>query len=50
MTFYDCITMAAQRALDWSDLPENLLPLVIVSEAEQLAPSDAEAPVGAAWH
>lgn len=33
MNYLDCLCDAANRALEWSDLPEALLPLVIISEA-----------------
>lgn len=36
MTYFDSITMAAQRAHDW-DVPERLLPLTIDREASLLA-------------
>lgn len=35
MTYTDSLSLATQRALDWDDLPQDLLPLVIVSEAAQ---------------
>lgn len=50
MTYLDSIAAAAQRALDWHDLPEDLLPLVIVSEAAYLNATDSEAMGHAAWH
>ena len=40
MSYIDCITFAAQHAQDW-DLPDELLPLVIVSEANLLAGREA---------
>lgn len=50
MTYHDSIAVATQRALDWDDLPEDLLPLVIVSEAAHLSASDSESMGYAAWH
>jgi hypothetical protein len=50
MTYLDSIAVATQRALDWSDLPEDLLPLVIVSEAAQLSVADSESMGYAVWH
>lgn len=41
MNYDDCITIATQRALDWGDLPDELLPLVIASEAAALAGGDS---------
>ena len=37
MTYLDSISTAMQRALDWDDIPVDLLPLVIVSEAVHLS-------------
>jgi hypothetical protein len=50
MTYLDSIAVATQRALDLNDLPEDLLPLVIVSEAAQLSADEAESMGYAAWH
>lgn len=50
MTYHDSIAIATQRALDWDDLPEALLPLVIVSEAAHLSASDSESSGYAIWH
>ena len=50
MTYLDSISVATQRALDWNDLPADLLPLVIMSEAVQLSAADAESMAYAAWH
>lgn len=41
MDFIDCITFATQRALD-ADLPPELLPLVITSQASLLSGRQAE--------
>ena len=43
MTYTDSLSLATQRALDWDDLPQDLLPLVIVSEAAQLSALDSDA-------
>ena len=40
MFYIDCITFAAQHAQD-SDLPDELLPLVIASEANLLSGYEA---------
>ena len=50
MTYLDSISTAVQRALDWSDIPEDLLPLVIVSEAAHLSATDSDAMGRAIWH
>lgn len=50
MTFQDSISTAVQRALDWDDLPEDLLPLVIVSEVAHLSATDSDAMGHATWH
>lgn len=50
MTYFDSLAVATQRALDWDDLPEDLLPLVIVSEAARLSAPDADAMGHASWH
>lgn len=50
MTYLDSISTAVQRALDWDDIPEDLLPLVIVSEAAHLSVTDSDAMGRAAWH
>ncbi len=41
MIYDDCIAIATQRALDHDDLPDELLPLVIASEAAALAGADS---------
>jgi hypothetical protein len=50
MTFQDSISTAVQRALDWDDIPEDLLPLVIVSEAAHLSATDSDTMGHATWH
>ncbi len=50
MTYLDSISTAMQRALDWDDLPEDLLPLVIISEVGHLKGLESEAMGGATWH
>lgn len=50
MTYLDSISTAVQRALDWSDIPEDLLPLVIVSEAAHLSATDSDAMGRVTWH
>lgn len=40
MSYIDCITFASQHAQDW-DLPDELLPLVIASEANLLSGHEA---------
>ena len=50
MTYLDSISTAMQRALDWDDIPEDLLPLVIVSEAAHLSANDSDAMGQATWH
>jgi hypothetical protein len=46
MTYFDSITVATQSALDW-DLPQDLLLLVITSEAMKLNSLENEAWEGA---
>jgi hypothetical protein len=50
MTYLDSITTAVQRVLDWDDTPEDLLPLLIVSEASYLSVTDSDAMGHASWH
>lgn len=50
MNIDHCIYQATQRALDWDDLPEDLLPLVIVSEVAHLKALDSEAMGHRPWH
>jgi hypothetical protein len=50
MTYLDSITTAMQRVLDWDDIPEDLLPLMIVSEASNLRVTDLDAMDHASWH
>lgn len=50
MTYLDSIGAAMQRALDWDDLPEDLFPLIVVSEAANLCANDSDAMGHPAWH
>ena len=50
MTYLDSISTAMQRALDWDDIPEDLLPLMIVSEASHLSATDSDTVGYATWH
>ena len=50
MTYLDSITTAVQRVLDWDDIPEDLLPLMIVSEASHLSAADSDTLGHATWH
>lgn len=50
MTYLDSIGSAMQRVLDWVDIPEDLLPLMIVSEASHLSATDSDAMGYAIWH
>ena len=50
MTYLDSITTAIQRVLDWDDIPEELLPLMIVSEAAKLSATEMDALSHTAWH
>jgi hypothetical protein len=50
MNFHDSLTLATQRALDLDDLPQELLPLVISSEAVRLSALQADDMGAAAWH
>lgn len=50
MTYLDSITTAVQRVLDWDDIPEDLLPLMIVSEASHLSVTDSDAMGHPSWH
>ena len=43
MTYTDSLSLATQRALDRDDLPQDLLPLVLVSEAAHLSALDSDA-------
>lgn len=49
MSYLDSINVATQRALD-ADFPEELLPLVIISEVAQLNALSFEAMSHAEWH
>ena len=49
MNYIDCITIAAQHAYDWDDLPAELLPLVIASEAALLSGHEAAHMGQSAW-
>lgn len=48
MNYLDSLTIAAQHAQDW-DLPNELLPLVIASEANLLAGFEAGHMGHSAW-
>lgn len=48
MSYLDCITFAAQHAQD-CELPDELLPLVIASEANLLSGHEAGHMGHAAW-
>ena len=50
MTYLDSITAAMQRVLDWDDIPEELFPLMIVSEASHLSATEIDAMSHTAWH
>lgn len=50
MNFDHCIFEAAQRALDMNDVPDDLLPLVIVSEASYLGGLESDGLGAAPWH
>ena len=50
MIYLDSISTALQHVLDWSDIPEDLLPLMIVSEASHLSATDSDAMGHATWH
>ena len=50
MTYLDSITTAMQRVLDWDDMPEELLPLMIVSEASHLSATEIDAMSHTTWH
>jgi hypothetical protein len=50
MTYHESISTAMQRALDWDDLPEDLFPLIVVSEAANLCATDSDAMGHPAWH
>ena len=50
MTYLDSISTAMQRALDWDDLPEDLFPLIVVSEAAHLCANDSDTMGHPAWH
>ncbi len=50
MTYLDSISTAMQRVLDWDDIPEDLLPLMIVSEASHLSANEMDSMGYALWH
>lgn len=50
MNFDHCVFAAAQRALDMGDMPDELLPLIIVSEVAQLRGLESEARGAPARH
>jgi hypothetical protein len=50
MTYLDSISTALEHVLDWNDIPEDLLPLMIVSEASHLSATDSDAMGQATWH
>jgi hypothetical protein len=50
MNYLDSISTVMQRVLDWDDVPEDLLPLMIVSEASHLSAIDSDAMGSATWH
>ncbi|MBN9368922.1 MAG: hypothetical protein J0H59_18105 [Comamonadaceae bacterium] len=50
MNFDHCVFEAAQRALDMDSLPDDLLPLVIVSEVAARTGLDSEPRWATAWH
>lgn len=50
MNYLDSVSTALERVLDWGDLPEDLLPLVIMSEASHLCATDSDAMGHASWH
>lgn len=50
MNIDHCIYQAAQRALDWDDLPEDLLPLVIISEVAHLNATESDGLGRGSWH
>lgn len=50
MTYLDSITTAMQRVLDWDDIPEELLPLMIVSEASHLSATEMDTISHTSWH
>lgn len=50
MTYFDSIGTALEHVLDWDDIPEDLLPLMIVTEASHLSATDSDAMGHATWH
>ena len=50
MTYLDSISTALQHVLDWNDIPEDLLPLMIESRASHLSATDSDAMGHATWH
>lgn len=50
MNYLDSISTVMQRVLDWDDVPEDLLPLMIVSEASHLSAIDSDAMGSSTWH
>ncbi len=50
MNYHEIISTAMQRALDWDDLPEDLFPLIVVSEAANLCAMDFDVMGGSTWH
>ena len=50
MNFDYYVAEAAQRALDMDGLPDDLLPLVIVSEVARLSPISDDLSGHGVWH
>jgi hypothetical protein len=50
MTYLDSISTALEHVLDWGDIPEDLLPIMIVSEVAHLSATDSDAMGQPAWH
>lgn len=49
MNYLDSICNAAQQAMSWEDVPEDLLPLLIISEASILSVMESDQIRYAPW-
>ncbi len=48
MNYDHCVMQAAEHAIEWNDLPDDLLPLMILSEVSRV--SDVEGMGHSVWH
>ena len=50
MNFDHCVLQAAERAIEWNDLPDHLMPLMIMSEVAHVRYQDIEGMGQWPWH